>query len=191
MGKGKQQEKQAVDHETLLYHLARIVRELHPNQLSHNPYDIGMIKHSMSVEDQLLFKDLLHAITLLNAPSRNTRKEAIISSPSDFINAMQLVIPKELLIDIKCINAHQKLLDSFGKNPFSYVDGARCLKMSRPSFIRRLRPLLLQGMIIKLEERKENKTYFQVIDAYPNNDAQELFEEMQGEWKDFLGFIEF
>ena len=109
------------------------------------------------------------------------------------MNALQLVVPKELQLDTKTAEAHEQLLNKFQSNPFTNFDGCRLLRISKTSFIRRLKPLLLHGLVIRVGSIENRKTLYQAKDfsEIEKTTSETLFEEVQGEWKDFVGFVEF
>jgi hypothetical protein len=179
----------------LLHHLIQIVQELHPNTRTQNPYQTATIADYLDLQGQLLFRKVLHCITVINGHSRTNDTREIISTRSDYINALQLVLPAEMKLDVKSLNAHAKLRTHFVDNPFTQLEACCLLRISKTGFRRRLQPLLLQSLIIKQKEKREQKALFRAIEPdlidEKQNPTQSLFEMMQGEWKDYIGFVEF
>ena len=67
------------------------------------------------------------------------------------------------------------------------------LRITKSTFKRRLKPLLIRKLVIKLEETETKKAEF-VAKELPSRSAEAIesaFDTMLGEWKDFVGFVEF
>lgn len=179
----------------LLYHWVRIIKELFPHKKTENPYtkETQTLSQHLSLDDKLLFHDLLHSITLINAQSRQNEANQLISSQSDFINALQLVLPKTQQPSLKALNTHEKLRAIYQDKPFTYLDACTKLKVSKSTIKRAFKALMAQGLITRLNQTKAKKAQFQAIPI--KQDIQEptlnIFEQMQGDWKDFIGFVEF
>ena len=62
----------------LLYHWVGIIKELYPNKKTQNPYSTDL--SHLEVTDQLLLKDVLHCITLINGSSRVNERQELIST---------------------------------------------------------------------------------------------------------------
>ncbi|MCP4456945.1 MAG: hypothetical protein GY816_02795, partial [Cytophagales bacterium] len=138
--------------------------------------------------DQLLFHDLLQAITQLNAHSRTNETGQLIATESDMLNALQLLQP----IDIKSVQTHERLLHYFKNQPFTCLDAQVRLRISETTLKRRFKTLLARKMLTKLQEKSMFKHLFRVnpFHQLPPIIEESTFETMQGEWKDFVGFVE-
>lgn len=181
--------------ENLLHHWVRIIQELYPNTRTENPFqkELNSFSEILTLEEKLLFHDVLHCITLINAHSRQSSTKQLISTQTDFMNALQMVLPEGSKLTLKAIEIHKQLTTLFKDQPFSYLDACTRLRISKSTLKRIMKPLLIRGLIIKQNETKEKKTLFQAIKIDVTHEEPQLnpFETMQGDWKDFVGFIEF
>ncbi|MCP4459309.1 MAG: hypothetical protein GY816_15010 [Cytophagales bacterium] len=174
----------------ILYQLIRLIKEISPKKQVQNPYADQIENLSfLNLGDQLLFHDLLQAITQLNAHSRTNEAGQLIATESDMLNALQLLQP----IDIKSVQTHERLLHYFKDQPFTYLDAQVRLRMSEGTLRRRFRTLLARKMLTKLPEKSMFRQLFKVnpFHQLPSVIDESTFETMQGEWKDFVGFVEF
>ena len=179
----------------LLYHWVRIIKRFSPHKRTENPYwqETQTLSEHLSLEDKLLFHDLLHSITLINAQSRQNDQKQLISTQADFINALQLIQPQTQRSNLKTLNTHEKLRSIFQEKAFTYLDACTRLRTSKSTIKRTFKSLLVQGLLIKLDRTQEKKTLFQAIPIKQviQEPIQSMFETMQGDWKDFIGFVEF
>ena len=177
-----------------LYQLIRLVKEICPNKITQNPFESELRKLDfLTIEEQLLIKDTLHSLTLINSNSRINEEGILISTQSDFLNALHLVIPNDLRLDIKVGEFHHQLLKEFKNQPFTYLEAMVKLRITKSTLKRRLKPLLIRNMVIKLEETETKKAEFiaQELPKTTIEPKESTFETMLGEWKDFVGFVEF
>ncbi|MFY0602268.1 MAG: hypothetical protein JXR03_21525 [Cyclobacteriaceae bacterium] len=185
------------DHQTekqlLLYRLTRIIKALYPHKQTQNPYKpehLELTKY-LDLETQLLFVDVLHSLTLLNNHSRMNTEGQLISTQIDYLNALQLVLPKELQLTAKTLEIHTELSNIFKQNPFTYVSACSILKLSHSTMKRLTRPLLIHGLLRKHLEKGGKKTLLQVVETNQEPDtSHDLFAEGQGDWAGFQGFVE-
>jgi len=180
----------------LLHRLNTIIKALFPNHHTKNPYQIEQIEtiKNLDLEDKILLKELVHSITLLNGFSRINNENQITSTRTDLVNALQLTLPKELQLTQKNLEIHSKLSAIFKEQPFDYVSAGSRLKTSKTTLKRQFRPLIAHGLIKQLPSKESSRALFQIIKITEKtelNTSQEIFETMQGEWKDFIGFVEF
>lgn len=178
----------------LLYRLTRIIKALYPTKKTQNPFDQQQqeITRHLDLEDMILLTDLLHCLTILSGNSRINEAGELISTQTDWLNAVQLILPQELQLTPKILNAWEQLKEAIGERPFDNVEACSRLKLSQQTFKRYKKPLLLHGLIIQKKTKGNARSLFQIVNINPvPNTSQQLFEDMQGEWKDFLGFIEF
>lgn len=178
----------------LLYRLTRIIKALYPTKRTQTPFDQQkqeIIRH-LDPEDMILLTDLLHCLTILNGNSRINEAGELISTQIDWLNAVKLILPQELQLTSKIINAWEKLREVIGERPFDNVEACSRLKLSQQTFKRYKKPLLIHGLMIQHKTRGNARAQFQIVKVTPvPNTSQQLFEDMQGEWKDFVGFVEF
>ncbi len=181
--------KNPQENRLILYQLIRLIQEISPKKKVQNPYENQIQNLSfLNPEDQLLFHDLLQAITQLNAHSRTNEAGQLIATESDILNALQLLQP----IDIKSVQTHERLLHHFKDQPFTCLDAQVRLQMTEGTLKRRFRTLLARKMLTKLPEKSMSKHLFRVnpFQQLPPITEESTFETMQGEWKDFVGFVE-
>ncbi|MGD1957988.1 MAG: hypothetical protein ACFB2Y_03990 [Fulvivirga sp.] len=71
------------DRKLALYRLSSLISSLFPNQQTHNPYfeKTQQLTQKLSIEDKLLFHNVLYCVTLLNATTMN--KSTLQSSETD------------------------------------------------------------------------------------------------------------
>lgn len=177
----------------LLYRLTRIIKSLHPTKRTQNPFrtEKSMIIEHLDAEEMILFEDLVHGLTLLNGNARMNQAGELISTQTDWLNALQLILPPELKLTPKIIKAWEQLA-VFGDRSFDYIEASSRLKISQKTLQRYLKPLMLHGLVIQHRTRINARAKFQRVNANPKPDtSQQLFEDMHGEWKDFVGFVEF
>ena len=177
-----------------LYQWIRLVKEICPNRITQNPFEVELEKLDfLTIEEHFLIKDTLHSLTLINSNSRTNEEGVLISTQSDFLNALHLVIPNDLRMDIKVGKFHHQLLKEFKNHPFTYLEAMVKLRITKSTLKRRLKPLLIRKLIIKLEETETKKAEFvaRELPKNPIESTESTFETMLGEWKDFVGFVEF
>ncbi|MEQ9405021.1 MAG: hypothetical protein RIM99_15620 [Cyclobacteriaceae bacterium] len=178
----------------ILYQWIRLVKEICPNRITQNPFETEIQKLDfLSIEEQLLIKDVLHSLTLINSNSRINEEGNLISTQSDFLNALHLVIPNDLRLDEKVADFHHQLLQEFKNQSFTYLEAMVKLRITKSTLKRRLKPLLIRKLVVKLEETKTKKAEFVVreLSKTPIESSELTFDTMLGEWKDFVGFVEF
>ncbi|MEL7147071.1 MAG: hypothetical protein AAFO69_11930 [Bacteroidota bacterium] len=178
----------------MLYRLNRLVKALCPHVTTKNPYQSRqtVVKELLDEEEQLLFNDVLHSITLLNSYSRLTGNRQLNSTESDYLNALQLMLPNEMKLNERVLDCYQLMQDRFGERAFNYLEVRSLLSISQSSLRRLLQPLLLHGLVQKERPGNSGKAQLYVkTKVFEVSECKELFEEAQGDWKDFHGYIEF
>jgi len=186
--------KEAVLKRNYLYQWIRLVKEICPNRITQNPFKEELQKlNFLTIEEQLLIKDTLHSLTLINLNSRTNEEGVLISTQSDFLNALHLVIPNDLRLDIRVGKFHHKLLQEFKQRPFTYLEAMVKLRITKSTLKRRLKPLLIRKLVIKRAETETKKAEFvaQELAQIQTETNESIFDTMQDEWKDFVGFVEF
>ena len=177
-----------------LYQWIRLVKEICANKTTQNPFESELEKLDfLTIEEHLLIKDTLHSLTVINSNIRTNEEGVLISTQSDFLNALHLVIPNDLRLDEKAIDVHSQLLKEFKNQSFTYLEAMVKLRITKSTLKRRLKPLLIRKLVIKLEETETKKAEFvaQELPKTTIESNESTFETMLGEWKDFVGFIEF
>jgi len=155
-----------------LYQLIRLVKEICPNKTTQNPFESELEKLDfLTIEEHLLIKDTLHSLTLINSNSRTNEEGVLISTQSDFLNALHLVIPNDLRMDIKVGEFHYQLLKEFKNQPFTYLEAMVKLRITKSTLKRRLKPLLIRKLVIKLKKTKTKKAEF-VAGELPKNSIE-------------------
>ncbi|MGD1957983.1 MAG: hypothetical protein ACFB2Y_03965 [Fulvivirga sp.] len=116
------------DRKLALYRLTSLISSLFPNQPTHNPYfeKTQQLTKKLSIEDKLLFHDVLHSITLLNATTIN--KSTLQSSETDLLNAIKLILPKSLQLTERHLNLYEQLYQTYNTELFTYVEACSRLK---------------------------------------------------------------
>ena len=84
-------------------------------------------------------------------------------------------------------------MKEFKNQSFTYLEAMVKLRITKSTLKRRLKPLLIRKLVIKLEETETNKAEFvaKKLPKYSSEPTQTIFETMQGEWKDYVGFVGF
>ena len=176
-----------------LYRLTRLIREIYPNISVKNPYrqSQNIITDMLNEDELLLFNDVMEGITLLNAESRKTSERTLESTEQDYLNALRLVMPRENMLSETYIDHHRSLRERFGEEGFTYLEARHYLRKSMSGVKRIFNVLELYGLL-KRHHPKYGRAIFWVMEKEVEDKGHmELFEEMQGEWKDFVGFVEF
>jgi len=181
MGIGKETRK------LLLYRLIRLVKALYPTTRTNNPYQ-SQLSTYLELEDQLLCKDLIHVLTILNGHSRLTDKE-LTSTQTDYLNALQMILPRELQLTPKVLAIHEQLLGIYEESPFTYIESCSRLKTSKTVLKRILRPLLLHGLAEKCKPDKGTKILIRVLKSSTKHETS-MFDQAHEAWKDYKGFVE-
>lgn len=186
----KEKMKNPPPNRQILYRLIRLIQEISPKKNYQNPHQSQLEQLDfLDMEEQLLIADLQRAITQLNAHSRTNEAGQLIATESDLLNALQLIHP----ISKKCIETHEKLLDHFGEEPFTYLQVRVNLRISETTIRRRFPTLLAHKLIRRLSEKADHKAQFQAIapQRIADDSPESPFETMLGDWKNFNGWVEF
>ena len=175
----------------LLYRLSRLVRALYPTAVTQNPYrdHSPTAYYSLDAEDQLLFEDLLHSITVLNGYGRLTGSHELVSTRSDFLSALQLVLPRELQLTPRMMDVHEQLQSVYGDQPFTYMEACSRLKLSRTSLKRLLKPLLFHRLMVKYKPQS-GQVRLRVV-ATDRDYLPTIFDQIHEPWRDYQSFTEF
>jgi len=182
--------------ELLLYQWVRIVREIFPRTRTENPYqnELKALSQRLELTETILLEDLIHTITLTNKNSRENERGELITTREDLLNAVQLITPKSKRMTPKSVEILERLKAVFQDEPFTWLQAIIALKTSESSIKRNLAPLLANGHIIKLAEKRRNKKLLQI--AQPEEILQDpkeeenMFLEAMGDWTEFQGFID-
>ncbi len=178
--------------ELLLYRWTRLTAELHPTTKTSNPYLEEVDKIKLDIHQELLLADVIHAITLMNKEDRTVISGKIISAREDVINAIQLLLPASYRLTNNKLETLNKLEQTFGEAPFTYLQACQKLKMSHTSLKRHLQPLKMYRLVQDLEFNSEGKRKMQLVprtvDALKEDSS--IYTQMMEEWNDFQGFTD-
>jgi hypothetical protein len=181
--------------ELLLYQWVRVVREIFPRTRTENPYqnELKALSQKLELTETMLLEDLIHTITLTNKNSRENDQGELITTREDLLNAVQLITPKSKRMTPKSVEILERLKAVFKDEPFTWLQATIVLKTSESSIKRNLAPLLANGHIIKLAEKRRKKKLLQI--AQPEELLQDpkeenMFLEAMGDWTEFQGFVD-
>jgi hypothetical protein len=181
--------------ELLLYQWVRVVREIFPRTRTENPYqnELKALSQKLELTETMLLEDLIHTITLTNKNSRENDQGELITTREDLLNAVQLITPKSKRMTPKSVEILERLKAVFKDEPFTWLQATIVLKTSESSIKRNLAPLLANGHIIKLAEKRRKKKLLQI--AQPEEILQDpkeenMFLEAMGDWTEFQGFVD-
>jgi hypothetical protein len=158
-----------------------------------NPYrgSQNIITEMLNEDELLLFNDVMESITLLNAESRKTSGRTLQSTEQDYLNALRLVMPRENMLSETYIDYHRSLRERFGEEGFTYLEARHYLRKSISAVKKTFNILEMYGLLKRHHPKHGRATFWVMEREVEDNGHMELFEEMQGEWKDFIGFVEF
>jgi hypothetical protein len=176
-----------------LYRLTRLIREIYPNTPINNPYrnNQNIITEMLNEDEKLLFNDVLESITLLNGEGRKASGRTLQSTEQDYLNALKLVMPKENMLSETYLDHHRHLREQFKDEGFTYLEARHYLKKSMSGVKRIFNVLELYGLLKRHHPKHGRATFWVMEKEVEDKGHMELFEDMQGEWKDFIGFVEF
>ncbi len=191
-------EKNLSDPKIKLYRLVALVRELHPNQRSENPYQAQMQSyvHQMDVEEQILLHNLIHSLTLLNAPSRKKEKQVLYSTQNDNLNALELMKNPEEKLNLQALEMYQQLEQNFGYEPFTKEEALEKLSIKNRTFTYRAKSLKAHQMLsyIGIVQRSFGKTsLYQLLNnhlKFSQAKTEDVWEEITEEYQEFKGFVD-
>jgi hypothetical protein len=141
----------------------------------------------------MLLEDLIHTITLTNKNSRENDQGELITTREDLLNAVQLITPKSKRMPPKSVEILERLKAVFKDEPFTWLQATIALKTSESSIKRNLAPLLVNGHIIKLAEKRRKKKLLQIAqpeELLQNPKEENMFLEAMGDWTEFQGFVD-
>jgi hypothetical protein len=181
--------------ELLLYQWVRIVREIFPRTRTENPYqnELKALSQKLELTETMLLEDLIHTITLTNKNSRENDQGELITTREDLLNAVQLITPKSKRMTPKSVEILERLKAVFKDEPFTWLQATIALKTSESSIKRNLAPLLVNGHIIKLAEKRRKKKLLQIAqpeELLQNPKEENMFLEAMGDWTEFQGFVD-
>jgi hypothetical protein len=181
--------------ELLLYQWVRIVREIFPRTRTENPYqnELKALSQKLELTETMLLEDLIHTITLTNKNSRENDQGELITTREDLLNAVQLVTPKSKRMTPKSVEILERLKAVFKDESFTWLQAIIALKTSESSIKRNLAPLLANGHIIKLQEKRRKKKLLQISipeELLQDPKEENMFLEAMGDWTEFQGFVD-
>ena len=105
------------------------------------------------------------------------------------LRTLRLLLPKGLQLTEKHLKAHQKLYEVYDRELFTYLEACRCLKVGSSTLRRYLTVLVYHGLIRKHAPRSKRVLLEVLPEASRTTCEGGAFEEMQGEWKEYRGFV--
>ena len=179
----------------LLNELIRITQALCPNKSVENPFkpETQAISRRLEIQESLLLEDLLQSITLLNQSNRKNGSGKLISTETDFVNALELIMPQGEQLRTKQIEIIETLGDKFGSQGFTYQEAGLILRKSISTLKRYFAPLIAHKLLEPTQEYKDKKRLFRLLEPEERTEKQQeesMHEIAMGDWKDFVGFVE-
>jgi predicted transcriptional regulator len=181
-----------------LYEMIAIIKELHPHKYIHNPYihQITELSELLSIKEQLLLKEVMYCATALNKHSRINNENHLISTREDFVNSLQLVLPKEKRLELK---VYQNLKETFQEKCFTYDDVRFKLQIAKSTFKLHVEVLSTYGLIeksytktisgSKLAQFKVVEKTFLDLSSYEKV-KESPYHEMMEEFEDVKGYVD-
>ncbi|MCF6299608.1 MAG: hypothetical protein L3J52_00565 [Proteobacteria bacterium] len=184
-----------------LYEMTAIIKALHPRKYIHNPFEkeIDQLSELLDIKEALLLKEVMDCITLLNKQSRINEQNQLISTREDFVNALQLVLPKEKRLSQKALKVYETLKETFAEEHFTYYQLYARLKIPKSTFKRHAQVLLVYGL---LEHSYTNArsgaklAQFKVVEntlidlSVHEQEEEDPYHEMMQEFEDAKGFTD-
>ena len=192
---GSQNPKKEIPHEkNLLYELYSIVKKLYPYRKTTNPYEEQIADYltELSITEQLLFEHILHSLTIINQKGRLKEKQTVISSQTDVLNALELVLePQRILPNQKALESYDLLYKKYQNNPITLLDAQVVLRKSQTSIKRYFKSLEKLQLLESLSQRRGSKYQYRLLQKTDNKQVkQSIYEQAFEEWEDYQGFVD-
>jgi len=179
----------------LLYELQQITKALYPKLKTVNPYQ-AQTQHYLNdlpITEQLLYKEIVHSLTLLNKQSRLNEHQKIITSKTDILNAMQLLGLEQLPKQNQSLEAHEKLYKKYQNKPFTKLDAQVYLRKSKTTIRRYFIDLKQLELLEKTNQKKEFRDLYQVKRKsiiYQEKETRSVYQQAFEEWEDYQGWTD-
>ena len=184
-------------HRLYLHEFVRLTNLLYPNQTTHHTFKVELVElaHIYSLSELLLIEDLIKAITLINQKDRAKNKHTILSTLEDFTNAKEMMLPQEYKLSQNNLESLLKLKNKFGREQFDYRELAIVIQKSHSVTKILVNKLKANNYLIKhVHPTNSNDVSFSInydsLQFEEPKEEENIFEIMQGDWKNFDGFIE-
>ncbi len=179
----------------LLYELLQIIKALYPNVKTVNPYQeqIQEYLNDLPVKEQLLYKEIVHGLTLLNKQSRISERQKIITGKTDILNAMQLMDFKQLPNQNQSLEAYEKLYKKYKNKPFTKLDVQVYLRKSKSTIRRYFIDLKQLELIEKLNEKENYRALYRLKrkqQLFPEQETKSIFEQANEEWENYQSWTD-
>ena len=114
----------------ILYQLESIVKTLYPSKKTGNPYQdyLKVYYQELPIADVLLFKRLLHAITVLNHKERMQTNKRYQSTYGDVLTAIELLSAHT--IEDVILQSYVTLKTAYRDQPFTKLQASLVLRKS-------------------------------------------------------------
>jgi len=184
-------------HRLYLYEFVRLTKALYPNQVTSHVFkeELTKLAHIYTLSELFLIEDLIKAITLINQKDRTKEKQTVLSTLEDFNNAKEMMLPQEYKLSQNNLESLLKLKNRFGTKQFGYTDLCVIIQKSYSVAKILIKKLRANNYIIKhIHPTNSNDVSFSInynsLQTEEPKRKENIFEIMQGDWKDFDGFIE-
>ena len=179
----------------LLYELSQIIKALYPSVKTVNPYQeqIQEYLNDLPVKEQLLYKEIVHCLTLLNKQSRISERQKIITGKTDILNAMQLMDFKQLPNQNQSLEAYEKLYKKYKNKPFTKLDVQVYLRKSKSTIRRYFIDLKQLELIEKLNEKENYRALYRLKrkqQLFPEQETKSIFEQANEEWENYQSWTD-
>ena len=171
----------------LLYELQNIIKQLYPKASTKNPYRTYLENYyqDLSIHEQLLFKNILASITLLNQKERQQDGNAYLSSYSDILTTIELFSNHN--INTKFIEIYHNLEKTFKTKPFTKLEAGRMLKRSQSS-IRRYFTILKDLQLLKKTNQQQGSKHLYQLTTLTETTPH--YQEAIKDYTDYQGYID-
>ena len=184
-------------HRLYLYEFVRLTKALYPNQVTSHVFkeELTKLAHIYTLSELFLIEDLIKAITLINQKDRTKEKQTVLSTLEDFNNAKEMMLPQEYKLSQNNLESLLKLKNRFGTKQFGYTDLCVIIQKSYSVAKILIKKLRANNYIIKhIHPTNSNDVSFSInynsLQTEEPKRKENIFEIMQGDWKDFDGFID-
>jgi len=191
----KSQKTHTEQKKVLLYELQQITKALYPKLKTVNPYQAQIQEYlkDLPIREKLLYKEIVHSLTLLNKQSRLNEQQKIITSKTDILNAMQLLELNQIPKQTQSLEAHEKLYKKYRNKPFTKLDAQVYLRKSKTTIRRYFKDLKQLELLEKTNQKKQFREQYQVKRKavnYQEEETRSIFEQAHEQWEDYQGWTD-